>query len=133
MRIKNVIIPIAIANPSLPNNFRATSVAIAVAATFTRLFPRLTLAIMRLGFFFNFRSDAEPFTLSFTICSILDILVPTKATSKPLKNPESPIKTTRTGISTSNCIAKPLIILFYWNNACASFIVVTTTFSDYYN
>ena len=92
------------ANPSFPNIFNAISVAIAVDATLTKLFPRLTLAIMRLGFVFNFRSDEAPFTLSFTICSIFDIRTPTKATSNPLKKPESPIKTTSKGISNSNCI-----------------------------
>jgi len=53
IRIKNVIIPIAIANPSSPNNFNERSVAKAVAAILAKLFPKLTLDIIRLGLDFS--------------------------------------------------------------------------------
>ena len=53
IKIKNVIIPIVIANPPLSNIFNAISVAKAVEATLTRLFPRFTLAIILLGLDFS--------------------------------------------------------------------------------
>jgi hypothetical protein len=60
-RIKNVITPTAIPNPSLPNNLIATLVASADAPTFTRLFPKFTLDIIQLGFVFSLCSVLEPF------------------------------------------------------------------------
>ena len=52
-KIKNVIIPSAIPRPSFPNNHMAILVAKAEEPTFTKLFPRLTLDIIQLGFVFN--------------------------------------------------------------------------------
>ena len=55
------MIPTAIPNPSLPNNLIATVVASADAPTLTKLFPRLTLDIIQLGFIFNLCNALDPF------------------------------------------------------------------------
>ena len=63
-KIKNVITPTAIPNPSFPNNLIATLVANADAPTLTKLLPRLTLDIIQLGFIFNLCNAFEPFSPS---------------------------------------------------------------------
>ena len=91
--------------------FNAISVANAVAATLTRLLPRLTLAIILLGFDFNLSSDFEPGNFSLNIWRTFERLTPTKATSRPLKNPERAINNTNAIISYSNCIDYSIFLI----------------------
>ena len=101
-KIRNVMIPTAIANPSLPKIRSEMLVAKADAPTFTMLFPRLIDDIIQPGFDFSLCNAWEPLTPFFINCEIFDCLVPTSATSEPLKNPDKPMRTAKITISSHN-------------------------------
>ena len=83
---------ITIAKPLFSNIFNAILVANAVDATLTKLFPRLTLAIILLGLDFSLWSAVAPGNFWLSIWWTFERLTPTNATSRPLKNPDKPIK-----------------------------------------
>jgi hypothetical protein len=94
VRIKNVIIPVAIPTPSGPNWLVIKNVIIADDPTFTILFPIRIVIISFSGFDFSFFTKFIPVLPFLISASILASLREKNAVSEEEKNPERIIETT---------------------------------------
>ena len=99
----NVIIPVAIPTPTLPNNVIERSVVIAAAETFARLLPISNVVSILLGFDFSFWRDFAPRLFSLRNFFNCPLLIEIKATSRPLKYAE--VTTMQSNATMENAIS----------------------------